>query len=59
MSPKPNHPSPYKPNRASCEICWADSSETTIYCFKQSSYCEQHYYEVKYKALEKLCAKQQ
>jgi len=49
---KPLHPSPYKPTLASCEVCWADSSETTIMLYRRngyenSTYCEQHFYEVK------------
>lgn len=38
--PRPINPSPYKTNLASCEVCWADSSETNIYHFKGSTYCE-------------------
>lgn len=38
---KPLHPSPYKPRLASCEICWADSSETIIYRYQGITYCEQ------------------
>jgi hypothetical protein len=36
----PLHPSPYRPRLASCEVCWADSSETTIYHYKGTTYCE-------------------
>jgi hypothetical protein len=35
----PLHPSPYRPRLASCEVCWADSSETTIYRYKGTTYC--------------------
>ena len=38
--PKPLHPSPYRPHLASCEVCWADSSETTIYHYQGTTYCE-------------------
>jgi hypothetical protein len=49
---KPLHPSPYNPRRASCEICWADSSETIIYLYRRkqphenSTYCDLHYGEI-------------
>jgi hypothetical protein len=34
---RPINPSPYKPNLASCEVCWADSSDR----YKGTTYCEQ------------------
>ena len=39
--PRPINPSPYKPNLASCEVCWADSSEGNVYRYKGTTYCEQ------------------
>ena len=38
---KPINPSPYNKNRASCEVCWADSEETNIYHYQGTTYCEQ------------------
>ena len=45
--PKPNHPSPYNRKLASCQVCWADSRETELRHYRGSTYCNQHYYEVK------------
>ena len=36
---QPLHPSPSNPRLASCEVCWADSSETYIYHYKGTTYC--------------------
>jgi recombinational DNA repair protein (RecF pathway) len=45
--PVPLHPSPYNPRRASCEVCWADTTETDIYRYEGSTFCEDHLWEVK------------
>ena len=45
--PKPLHPSPYNQRLASCQVCWADSEQVEIHHYRGSTYCEQHYWEVK------------